>query len=514
MDPSIFNIIAVFKPTYDFVARIQSTFSLTPAEETGATGGSSSEMHTFLDQYLIKYFLPQLEERAAHQFFECVNALDAFRVDHTQHGPLFRSTPIIFDIVKELCLAVYKIPAHHGEVLRIIETMLEKYLEKCLVRFDAFVMTEAKPKSDETNVFSGTLIMNEGMQQLLRESPSFNGQQSDSTLVSLLAKKEMNLVLRLKGARSLIRNELIFDERKWEFISCLCTSALWIIDSLKKLRRDGERAQVMIELKPFSEVLSETHRDFSLESILSGKRGTQQMKSAGKNGMEISANLELELPDDYLKEAIGFGLDLATSDRLVKLWNSYQSAYETALFVLRTELRVHCVNSVELAVHEGNYTPEHPEIEPDNHILMLNHSLMQFHQVMARILPAKQMFFVLEGLGGFLDALFVHNARFIRRFNPHGMDKMLRNILAVQQNLSLLTMQYQPSLDRSSKYYSQYRDQPDVVVKRVEEEGPLFSFEEYKWILDLKNQHVIQSSNHPLLGQYNDALARLKRVCG
>lgn len=73
--------------------------------------------------------------------------------------------------------------------------------------------------------------------------------------------------------------------------------------------------------------------------------------------------------------------------------------------------------------------------------------------------------FIFEGLSSLMDHLLIHNARYIRLANEHGMSKMMRNILALQQNLknigegeTLLEVDF----DRSRTYWEVFGKGPKV----------------------------------------------------
>lgn len=71
--------------------------------------------------------------------------------------------------------------------------------------------------------------------------------------------------------------------------------------------------------------------------------------------------------------------------------------------------------------------------------------------------------FVFEGLGLLMEHMLISHARDIRFANSFGVDKIQRNILAMQQNLkTIMDGPLEAELERAKKYYSLYALAPAV----------------------------------------------------
>ena len=89
---------------------------------------------------------------------------------------------------------------------------------------------------------------------------------------------------------------------------------------------------------------------------------------------------------------------------------------------------------------------------------------------------------------------------------------MLRNIQAMQHNLTTLDTRFDSCLDCCVEYYQLWSSLPEALVRKLEcEEAPPFTFAQYKAILDLQSRQVLAAAQHPLRKQYDDLLLRLKR---
>jgi exocyst complex component 4 len=72
--------------------------------------------------------------------------------------------------------------------------------------------------------------------------------------------------------------------------------------------------------------------------------------------------------------------------------------------------------------------------------------------------------FVFEGLGQLMETLLIANARFIRALNGNGVKKMFRNILALQQNVKIISEGLHIEFERAKRYYSLFSKTPPVRI--------------------------------------------------
>lgn len=61
-----------------------------------------------------------------------------------------------------------------------------------------------------------------------------------------------------------------------------------------------------------------------------------------------------------------------------------------------------------------------------------------------------------------MEHLLISNARHIRAINAHGVNKMFRNILALQQNIKIVAEGHQVEFARAKRYYSLFSKSPAV----------------------------------------------------
>lgn len=150
-------------------------------------------------------------------------------------------------------------------------------------------------------------------------------------------------------------------------------------------------------------------------------------------------------------------LVLTCCRRFDALLTTYQQLAETCLFTLRLEGRCHTMYYLEMAIRDGNYHLEDETFEPDPYVITLNSDLMELDDCINASLPSKDELFAFDGLPGLIVHILISEATYIKRLNNNGVQKMARNILALQQNLSNFVPLSQCSImERAREYYQLY----------------------------------------------------------
>ena len=117
--------------------------------------------------------------------------------------------------------------------------------------------------------------------------------------------------------------------------------------------------------------------------------------------------------------------------------------------------------------------------------------------------------FVFDGLPDLIVHMMISNAAYIKRLNHNGVRKMVRNILALQQNLlSVLSAAQCAPMERGREYYSLFGLGPEVsvltplynstttprlnlclclqrMIQDIQDKGARFTFDEYRVMLGL-----------------------------
>ncbi|KAJ2611293.1 exocyst subunit [Coemansia sp. RSA 1365] len=159
--------------------------------------------------------------------------------------------------------------------------------------------------------------------------------------------------------------------------------------------------------------------------------------------------------------------------------NRYLSLSVQCLIVLRIEVRTHCIHYLDLAMREGDYQLDSEALEPEPYIQALNADISTIEEKMEACLPADKLSLVFGGISVLMAHILIANTRHIKSFNSAGNSKMVRNVLALQQNLTNIALPEESGLDKARRFYELYDLGADGILKHIAEHGALFSFEDY-----------------------------------
>ncbi|KAI7867284.1 Sec8 exocyst complex component-specific domain-containing protein [Spinellus fusiger] len=474
--PDAYNVSVLLKPTMAFLQRMNEVF---PNYDDQSSEGFGS----FLDDFAINVFLPQIEEKVMQLIHHAAVGMDAFQDERNYKNyskfPIVKSAVALISIIQSLCRIMHSMPFHTDEYVRMIEVVLLKYYEKCYHRFYSMVVKGSLFGGKEFNVTemnintSGDWAQDEDLVCLLTQNPLFDDDNKiDSDFVESLIQSEIKLEIKLKGDRQLEAEELIFDSKRLIALGRLYHSLKWFVREIWELRTSNQPTNKSIP--GATNILGEN--EANSEEIESEKaRGSKRWSR------DDSKEVEEEDPSPVILSLRG-----EVAGRFDTLLTTYQQLAETCLFTLRLEARCHTMYYLEMVIREGNYYLEDETYEPDPYVITLNSDLMEIDDCINASLPAKDEMFAFDGLPALIIHLLISEATYIKRMNKNGVQKMTRNILALQQNLSNFVPSSQSStLDRASKYYQLFNLGSKGIVQSIRESGPLFTFDEYRVILGL-----------------------------
>ncbi|KAI9502763.1 Sec8 exocyst complex component-specific domain-containing protein [Coemansia spiralis] len=376
----------------------------------------------FLQMFFKKTFLPRAEARSMQLFSAVISAGDAFDIDLNTYfngRPIFRSAAAIVPLLRSFGTLLNDLSLFRGENWGILLQLLSKYYDKC---YDLFRETVRSPENQMYT--SVKWSENTEMRQLFdRRFKQLSEQARNSSQADF--DREIHQEEALKTERSLNPYELIFDVRRLVCIAQLHQTLEWMLMQLNKISSD--RANVL------------SKHDGSTAAALLKRHETDK-------------------------------------SRLV---NRYHALSVQCLMVLRVEVHAHCIHYLDLATREGNYNLETDAVEPDPYIQALNADISTIEDKMESCLPSDKLNIVFGGISILMAHILVTNTRHIRQFNAAGSRKMIRNILALQQNLTNIALPEESGLDNARKFYEMYELGADGVLKNIAEHGISFTFEEY-----------------------------------
>lgn len=512
--PDIYNISLLFPHTMVFFDRAQTLLHLKNEDYISSEG--------FLQDFFSNTFLPQMELKAQQHLTMATTGSHAFQIStkhvSTQGRPLLNCVGELISLVGNLCTTLQSLPFQREEYIRIIEHVLEAFLEKCQSCFKGIVVTNSG--QDDEHSASGSIVSSIWAQspELLnlfkthpyikklkatnsefftsqknpvyfggysgldkpRQDISTNSYQqfgsyfSDDTnheSLNRLNEKEMEIEIQLKQKRSLHTSELLFDVKKISLLATLAHSMKWFVAQVSDMIGSGS---------PMSS--SNLSSSLSNASII--------LSSADPDG-------QISDKPPTIREMTEF------SSHFDSLLVNFRNLADLCLFTLRVEIRCHTMYYLDLAVREGIYyiKIEDP-ISPDSYLTTLNSDLADCEESLRDYLTVDDLRFVFDQLTNFMSRVLIStdNVRNIGKMSQRGLEKMLLNIAALQQNLTNLGFFNDQGLSLARSFYTLYDLDLETFSQRAQAQGILFTHGEYKSLLDLTLETLHYETTLPASG--------------
>ncbi|KAJ9597949.1 hypothetical protein L9F63_011188 [Diploptera punctata] len=196
---------------------------------------------------------------------------------------------------------------------------------------------------------------------------------------------------------------------------------------------------------------------------------------------------------------------------LMQLAQEFEDLANTCLLVLHLEVRVQCFHYLLPRVNNYNRLVVGGDSqEPDPKVLELSRVLISIDEAMNSSLQPRKSKYIFEGLGHLIAKILISSAQYIDQIDERGIQKMCRNIFALQQTLTNITMAREIALDHARHYFELFYLAPEEILSRVMEKGPQFSELEYMNAFQL----VHRSQPDPDYGAINTHLSRLSDILG
>ncbi|GAB5587183.1 exocyst subunit [Umbelopsis nana] len=462
--PNAYNVSVLLKPTID--------------------NNNIESFGNFLDDFAVNIFLPQIEDKVMQLIQDATVGADAFRDDENYQKlsryPVVRCATALLVVIQSLCRTMYAMPFHTDEYIRMIEIVLLKFYEKCFERFHSIAAPDNQSNNnDRTDDYplslSATWAQEEGVIALLTQSPYFSGdKETDDAFLKNLNHRELTLELKLKQSKEIQIDDLLLEPKKLVALGRLYHSLKWFVRKIWDLRTPSKKLVQPTTINAVESQLKNIgNMDLNESPVAFASKRWSRIGTQTKSEPGLDGNIHLPLKDE-------------TASRFDALLVTYQQLAETCLFTLRLEARCRVMYYLDMATQEGNYFLEEESYEPDPYIMTLNANLVEIDDCVALSLPPTDESFVFDGLPDLIVHMMISNAAYIKRLNHNGVRKMVRNFLALQQNLlSVLSTAQCAPMERGREYYTLFGLGPERMIQEIQDKGPRFTFDEYRVMLGL-----------------------------
>ncbi|KAI1283659.1 Sec8 exocyst complex component-specific domain-containing protein [Xylaria sp. FL0933] len=461
VEPSVFNMSLLLPPTLIFIQRLKAI--VPPGSDLAA-----SALTSFLDNFLVNVFQPQLDETLSKLSDSVLSEVDSFQQDSgwrlVARRPVFKGTTAFFTIVTAFCRMLGTIP-HDQALSALIISQMMRYYERCSAWFKSLVA-----KAQDTNTASLELRFSAELATTESEiQDTIQKLWTSDALDRELIEKEVGLLIMRTNERPLGPSDVIQDR---DVISSLCilyTSMKWLTTKIVGLRHitrhDTDSSQPTMP------------KDQSRRWTL--------LNDPGKADGGQQGPVYLPMTQDTVQ----------LFDRIV---SSYEELAGTVLLTLHMEIRCRIIQSLRVALspETAPYVLGDREIkEPDPQILSLNAELIAYDETVVRFLRDREIAFVRTGLGLLINSYLVSNALSTQPMNMRGCERMQLNILVLQQNLK--NIEADVDLARATRYYKLFEEGVDAIVEKAKRdkereagedsipEAERFSYDELKALVEL-----------------------------
>ncbi|KAJ8126396.1 hypothetical protein O1611_g7242 [Lasiodiplodia mahajangana] len=359
VEPSVFNMSLLLPPTLGFIERLRHIIP-------DGSDLIASALTSFLDNFLVNVFQPQLDETLGKLSDAVLGEVDSFQQDPdwrlVARRPVSKGTTAFLAIVTAFCRMLGDIP-HDQALSTLIISQMMRYYDRCYTWFKSLVS-----KAQDSNLasqdlrFSAKLAITEGdIQDTIQKL------WTSDALDRELIEKEVGLLIMRTNESPLGPSDVIQDR---DVISSLCllyTSMKWLSTKITSLRHITEHNTDSSK----STMPRDQNRQWSLRNDPSNANGEQQ------------GPVYLPMTQDTVQ----------SFDRIV---SSYEELAATVLLTLHMEIRCRIIQSLRVALspETAPYVLGDREIkEPDPQILSLNAELIAYDETAVRFLRDREIAF-------------------------------------------------------------------------------------------------------------------------
>ena len=462
VEPNVFNIGSLLPPSLSFLQRLKD---VVPHDADIA----KSTLTSFLDEFLINVFHPQLEDTVTELCNQSFVDIEAFQQDaqwklHADE-PILRGTYTFYSLVKSFCQLLDTIPPDLTSTQLII-TQILAYYDRCCEWYRALVRRPQMQAHDGSSLKpAAAMAESDEIREICERILGGDTSGQERPL-----QQETKILIKSTSATPLEPIDIIADRRSVTALCLIYNSMQWLASRLQDLR---------------SVVPESSHKRTNSQKSLHSRQ-----LSLFTNITTQNANTPIYLP-----------MTQETVSAFDSILSSIRGLAKTALLTLHLDIRLGIVHMLSRTL-SAHYLLAQPAQDPDPSILSLNADLLSTVDTVSSHLPDTAQKFVVTGLALLIDNCLVSNASQIQHgMNEHGCGRMQLNILVLSQNLKSIeppSGDHAIDLIRSGQYYDLFLEGADGIVSRAKDRGGAglegFDLEELKTLVELWYKEGTESS--------------------
>ena len=242
VEPNVFNMSLLLPPTLVFLGRLKN---IVPPGSDLAT----STLTTFLDNFLVNVFQPQLDETLGKLSDSVFGEADAFQQDGdwslVARRPVFKGVTAFFAVVTAFCRMLDTIP-HDQALSALIITQMMRYYDRCFGWYKTLVTKPQEGVTTDQPLRASAILATEPGEVRDIIQKLWTAGTSDTDLLD----KEVALLIAETNQMVLQKSDIISDRDTISSLCLLYTSMKWLsvkISSLRHITRndtDSNRSSV------------------------------------------------------------------------------------------------------------------------------------------------------------------------------------------------------------------------------------------------------------------------------
>ncbi|KAJ3640807.1 hypothetical protein Zmor_027347 [Zophobas morio] len=473
--PHSSNILVMFIPFMCFIEDIEHLM--------GAQNGSC-QLHRFITQYVSEIYLKRKSEEIIDQIEGAVRAADAWKstvlMDYTaDYKPLLISTVTVERCIREWKAVLQAIPSYSERIAVYSCKALKEYKDTCFAAYQGIV----QPHSEDRRICSAAWLKDEDISRFLKSLPNW---------VNLKAQQEYQA--RSERIRRVLRRDQPSEEESPEDVRQRNRREAEILAS--NLGEGGvSSSEILSDMALLKELaqLQESMEWFSVRMFQYTSEFRHEPSALSPSKPDVD-NVDVVTP-----------VSAAVLQQLTSIAQEFDELANTCLLLLHLEVRVQCFHYL---LAQGHYNKE--THEPDPKVLELSRVLANVDEAVTSSLHPRKCKYIFEGLGHLIAKILISSAQYLQTIDEAGIQRMCRNIFALQQTLTNITMTRELALDHARHYFELFFSSPEEILNGIVEKGPEFSELEYMNAFQLLNRSRADRE----LGSVSVHLERLSDILG
>ncbi|RAR01967.1 protein transport [Stemphylium lycopersici] len=469
VEPSVFNMGILLPPSLDFLNRLKE---VVPSN----ADISLSTLTSFLDDFLVNVFHPQLDETLIELCAQTFIEIDSFTEDAhwARHSkkPIFKltlqGTAQFFTLISAFCKMLDNLP-HDQAFSQLIVNQMDTYAQKCTGWYKALVSRSQATASGRLMKAPAVWAESDAMEELIARLARID--PSDHENLNQAVENEVALLIEaVEADEPLDQADMIQDKKSIVNLCLLYTSMKWLATKTAQLRHISDRASDPMNI----ESSGQRHN----------RRWTQLQSSDPR---PQGAPIYLPLSTDTA----------AIFDAVV---STYHSLSTRVLRTLHLSMRSTILYSLNASTQSNIYIDTLLS-DPDPAILALNSTLISFDTEVSTYIPASSYSHITRGLASLMDTyLFSLCTSKIERMNTNGCALMQLNILVLQQNLK--NIEDGATLPYAALFFDMFTAGPDAIVARAKQygkgfgvPGKTFGEDDVRKLLEMAYEEKVNAEN-------------------